>query len=61
MFASFKSGKAHQEERENPGLTLLDTPNLDLCLRTLACIKKSPICLLTFGDFYNYDNYNYFN
>ena len=30
MFASFKSGKAHQEERENPGLTLLDTPNLDL-------------------------------
>ena len=39
MFASFKSGKTHQEERENPGLTLLDTPNLDLCLRTPGSLE----------------------
>ena len=39
MFASFKSGKVHQEERENPGLTLLDTPNLDLCLGAAASLE----------------------
>lgn len=45
MFASFKSSRSSASrtpagESENPGLTLLDTPNLDLCLRTPASLEE---------------------
>lgn len=43
MFASFKSDKTRNTQKgqqENHGLTLLDTPNLDLCLRTPASLEE---------------------